>query len=54
MNGVFDRGKVIVIGATNRPEALDPAIKRAGRFDLEIEILPPNEQDRKKIFEISL
>ncbi len=38
MDGLEGRGKVVVIGATNRPNALDPAIRRPGRFDREIEI----------------
>lgn len=36
MDGVTDRGTVIVIGATNRPEAIDPALRRPGRFDREV------------------
>lgn len=36
MDGVTDRGSVIVIGATNRPEAIDPALRRPGRFDREV------------------
>jgi transitional endoplasmic reticulum ATPase len=48
------RGHVIVIGSTNRPEALDPALRRPGRFDLEIEFDPPSADERKKILEIIL
>lgn len=40
MDGVTDRGSVIVIGATNRPEAIDPALRRPGRFDREVRLLP--------------
>ena len=43
------KGHVIVIGSTNRPEALDPALRRPGRFDLEIEFDPPSVDERKEI-----
>src|SRR5438093_1558783 len=43
MDGLQARGKVVVIGATNRPNALDPALRRPGRFDREIEIGVPDE-----------
>ncbi|TFG06148.1 MAG: AAA family ATPase, partial [Promethearchaeota archaeon] len=46
------RGKVIVIGATNRPNSLDSALRRPGRFDREIEIKVPNEKGRREIFQI--
>ncbi len=49
MDGLEERGKVIVIGATNRPDALDPALRRPGRFDREIEIPPPDKRARKEI-----
>ncbi|MCZ7401867.1 MAG: CDC48 family AAA ATPase [Candidatus Methanoperedens sp.] len=49
MDGLKARGKVVVIGATNRPNAIDPALRRPGRFDREIEIGVP---DRKARFEI--
>ncbi len=49
MDGLKERGKVIVIGATNRPEAVDPALRRPGRFDREIEIPPPDKRARKEI-----
>jgi len=49
-----NKGHVIVIGSTNRPEALDPALRRPGRFDLEIEFDPPNADERAKIFNIIL
>jgi len=48
------RGHVIVIGSTNRPEALDPALRRPGRFDLEIEFDPPSADERKEILKILL
>ena len=43
MDGVSDRGQVIVIGATNRPDAIDPALRRPGRFDREILFSLPSE-----------
>ena len=52
MDGLKSRGKVIVIGATNRPDALDPALRRPGRFDREIEIGVPDRQGRKEILQI--
>jgi transitional endoplasmic reticulum ATPase len=52
MDGVQDRGNVIVIGATNRPDAIDPACKRAGRFDKEIYIGYPDHEDRLQIIKI--
>ena len=52
MDGLESRGKVIVIGATNRPNALDPALRRPGRFDREIEIGIPDKKGRKAILEI--
>lgn len=52
MDGLNERGKVIVIGATNRVNALDPALRRPGRFDREIEIGIPNRKGRKEILEI--
>jgi len=52
MDGLKARGKVIVIGATNRPNALDPAIRRPGRFDREIEIGVPDKGGRKEILQI--
>ena len=44
----------MVIGSTNRPEALDPALRRPGRFDLEIEFDPPNVEERREILKIVL
>ncbi len=49
MDGLKERGKVVVIGATNRPDAVDPALRRPGRFDREIEIRPPDKKGRKEI-----
>ena len=52
MDGLEARGQVIVIGATNRPGAIDPALRRPGRFDREIEIGVPDREGRKEILEI--
>jgi transitional endoplasmic reticulum ATPase len=52
MDGLEGRGKVIVIGATNRPNALDPALRRPGRFDREIEIGIPGREGRLEILYI--
>src|SRR5229473_6008377 len=52
MDGFVSRGQVIVIGATNIPEVLDPALRRPGRFDREIEIGVPNTQGRLQILKI--
>jgi transitional endoplasmic reticulum ATPase len=52
MDGLESRGKVVVIGATNRPDALDPALRRPGRFDREIEIGIPDQTGRSEILEI--
>jgi len=52
MDGLKKRGKIIVIAATNRPNALDPALRRPGRFDREIEIGVPDRAGRKEIFQI--
>ncbi len=49
MDGLTGRGNVIVIGATNRPNALDPALRRPGRFDREIEIGTPDKRGRHEI-----
>lgn len=49
MDGLSDRGDVVVIGATNRVNALDPALRRGGRFDREIEIGIPNRHGREEI-----
>ena len=52
MDGLEARGKVIVISATNRPNAIDPALRRPGRFDREIEIKVPDKRGRKDILAI--
>ncbi|MEM0162520.1 MAG: CDC48 family AAA ATPase, partial [Thermoproteota archaeon] len=52
MDGLESRGKVVVIGATNRPNAIDPALRRPGRFDREIEIGVPDRQGRLEILQI--
>jgi transitional endoplasmic reticulum ATPase len=52
MDGLEARGKVIVISATNRPNAIDPALRRPGRFDREIEIKVPDKKGRKEILQI--
>lgn len=52
MDGLSGRGNVIVIGATNRPGALDPALRRPGRFDREIEIGVPDKPGRYEIIQI--
>jgi transitional endoplasmic reticulum ATPase len=49
MDGLVARGQVIVIGATNRPNAVDPALRRPGRFDREIEIHVPDRDSREEI-----
>ncbi|MFH0711237.1 MAG: CDC48 family AAA ATPase [Candidatus Aenigmatarchaeota archaeon] len=52
MDGLKKRGKVVVIAATNRPNAIDPALRRPGRFDREIEIPVPNRNGRLEILKI--
>jgi transitional endoplasmic reticulum ATPase len=52
MDGLKSRGKVVVIGATNRPNALDPALRRPGRFDRELEISVPGKEGRLAILKI--
>ncbi|AZF83687.1 CDC48 family AAA ATPase [Saccharolobus solfataricus] len=52
MDGLENRGNVIVIAATNRPSAVDPALRRPGRFDREIEIPLPDKQGRLEILQI--
>ncbi|HIH62252.1 MAG TPA: CDC48 family AAA ATPase [Methanobacteriales archaeon] len=52
LDGLKTRGQVMVIGATNRPDALDPALRRPGRFDREIELGVPDKDERKEILEI--
>ena len=52
LDGLKARGKLIIIGATNIPNALDPALRRPGRFDREIELGVPNKEGRKEILQI--
>jgi len=52
MDGLEERGQVIVIAATNRVDSVDPALRRPGRFDREIEIGVPDVKDRQEIFHI--
>ncbi|MEM3088809.1 MAG: CDC48 family AAA ATPase, partial [Candidatus Bathyarchaeia archaeon] len=52
MDGLKTRGQVVVIGATNRPDAIDPALRRPGRFDREISIRIPDRNGRKEILQI--
>ena len=52
MDGLTDRGNVIVLGASNRPDSVDPALRRPGRFDREMEISVPNEDGRLEVLHI--
>jgi len=52
MDGLKSRGKVVVIGATNRPNSIDPALRRPGRFDREVEISVPDKEGRLSILKI--
>jgi transitional endoplasmic reticulum ATPase len=52
MDGLKSRGQVVVMAATNRPEDIDEALRRPGRFDREIRINPPDEKGRKEILQI--
>src|ERR687895_472236 len=52
MDGLETRGRVIIVAATNRPNALDPALRRPGRFDREIEIKVPDKRGRLEILQI--
>ena len=52
MDGLKSRGQVVVMAATNRPEDLDEALRRPGRFDRELRINPPTEEGRKEILQI--
>ena len=52
MDGLQARGKVVVIGATNRPNTIDPALRRPGRFDREVEISVPDKEGRLQILKI--
>jgi len=52
MDGLEERGEVVVIGATNRVDAIDPALRRGGRFDREIEVGVPDRDGRKEILQV--
>jgi len=52
MDGLDERGEVIVIGATNRVDAIDPALRRGGRFDREIEVGVPDKEGRMEILQV--
>lgn len=52
MSDTRRRGKVVFVGLTNRPDILDPALKRPGRFDRKVPVLPPGEEERRDIFEV--
>ena len=52
MDGLTERGNVIVVGATNRPDSVDPALRRPGRFDREMEISVPNADGRLEVLQI--
>lgn len=52
MDGLRARGQIIVVGATNRPDALDPALRRPGRFDREVSLHAPDYQGRSEILRI--
>jgi len=52
MDGLTERGNVIVLGATNRPDSVDPALRRPGRFDREMEISVPNGDGRLEVLQI--
>ncbi len=52
MDGLKGRGNVVVIGATNRPNSIDPALRRPGRFDREIAINPPSKEGRREILDV--
>jgi transitional endoplasmic reticulum ATPase len=54
MDGVEDLNGVLVLGATNRPDILDPALLRPGRFDIQVAIPLPDQEGRRQIFEIGL
>jgi transitional endoplasmic reticulum ATPase len=52
MDGLEERGRVVVLAATNRPDSIDPALRRPGRFDREIEISVPDARGRKAILQV--
>jgi len=52
MDGLKSTGQVVVLGATNQPETMDPALRRNGRFDIEINVRPPRKKGREEILQI--
>ena len=54
MDGLSDRGRIIVMAATNLPDSLDPALRRPGRFDREVSFGPPKPLQRKEILQVHL
>jgi transitional endoplasmic reticulum ATPase len=54
LDGIEELGDVLVLGATNRPDMLDPALRRPGRFDVQLEVPRPDGEGRKEIFRIGL
>lgn len=52
MDGLKSRGQIVVMAATNRPDDIDPALRRPGRFDRELKINPPTEEGRREILQI--
>lgn len=54
MDGIESRGRLIIVGATNRPNSIDPALRRPGRFDREISMEPPNAEDRYALFKTQI
>jgi transitional endoplasmic reticulum ATPase len=52
LDGLAERGQVVVMAATNLPDSLDPALRRPGRFDREIAFTPPDRDDRRAILEV--
>jgi transitional endoplasmic reticulum ATPase len=52
MDGIEDLNEIVVIGATNRPDMLDPAILRPGRFDRLVKVMPPGKEERLAIFKV--
>ena len=52
MDGLDNRGEIVIIGATNRIENIDPALRRPGRFDREFPFFLPNRKTRKEIIKI--
>lgn len=54
MDGMADRGRVVVMAATNLPDSIDPALRRPGRFDREIAFLSPTDAERREILAVHL